>query len=39
MNYFQSEQARAAKLTTNSIEYVSFKVPKRVFYVYYIILE
>lgn len=30
MNYFQSEQARVAKLCNNSIEYVSFKVPKRV---------
>ncbi len=30
MNYFKSEQQRAAKLTNNSIEYVSFRVPKRV---------
>ena len=29
MNYFQSEQGRAAKLTGTTIEYVSFKVPKR----------
>jgi len=29
MNYFKCEQARAAKLTGNSIEYVSFNVPKR----------
>jgi len=29
MNYFKSEQARVAKLTNNTIEYVSFNVPKR----------
>lgn len=29
MNVFKSEEARAAKLTNNTIEYLSFKVPKR----------
>ena len=32
MNYNKCEIARAAKLTSNSVEYLSFYIPKRVLY-------